>query len=181
MPFMSYQANANDALHNAGKIMKETNCSAVKLEGGRHIKKAVKKITNSGIPVLGHLGLTPQSINQFGSYKTRGTNEDEANQIFEDAKILEESGVFGIVLEKIPSQLSKRITESVSIPTIGIGAGYNCDGQILVYTDMIGLTKEFNPRFVRRYNNLYDSISQSVTNYITDIKSKDFPNESESY
>jgi len=181
MPFMSYQVTANEALRNAGRIMKETPCSAIKLEGGARLYKTIKKITNAGIPIMGHLGLTPQSINQFGSYRARGKDEDEAEQIFEDALLLEQAGAFAIVLEKIPANLAKKITESISIPTIGIGAGVHCDGQILVSTDMLGMTVDFNPRFVRRYANLNEIITKAVEEYVSDIRTSTFPNEKESY
>ncbi len=181
MPFMSYQVSGNDAFRNAGRIMKETNCSAVKLEGGGMNAEAVARMTDAGIPVMGHLGLTPQKINHFGSYRARGTDQAEADKIKEDALLLQDAGAFAIVLEKIPAELGKEITESLEIPTIGIGAGPYCDGQILVYTDMLGLTIDFNPRFVRKYANLNNIISDSVSQYINDIKLKDFPNESESY
>lgn len=181
MPFMTYQVTANEALRNAGRIMKETSCSAIKIEGGKRVSKTIKKITQSGIPVMGHLGLTPQSINQFGSYKTRGTDEDEAEQIFEDAHLLEQAGAFAIVLEKIPAILAKRISESLKIPTIGIGAGQYCDGQILVYTDMLGLTLDFNPRFVRKYAQLNNVIHDAITQYADDVRQCSFPNDSESY
>lgn len=181
MPFMSYQITADEALRNAGQIMKETDCSAVKLEGGRTVRKVVKKITRSGIPVMGHLGLMPQSINNYGGYAARGVDEKEARQIVEDALILEENGAFAVVLEKIPSELAKEVTEKLTIPTIGIGAGSYCDGQILVYSDMLGLTKDFNPRFVRRYLDLANTISEAVSLYVEDVKNNNFPNESESY
>lgn len=181
MPFMSYQVTANEAFRNAGRIMKETGCSALKLEGGKSVRKAVRKMTEAGIPVMGHLGLTPQSINKFGSYRARGIDDEEAESIFSDALLLEEAGAFAIVLEKIPAVLAKRITEAINIPTIGIGAGNYCDGQILVYTDMLGLTKDFNPRFVRRYANLNDEITNAVLQFTKDVKSSDFPNDSESY
>ena len=181
MPFMTFQVSPNEAFTNAGKIMKETGCNAVKLEGGANITEAIAKMTSFGIPVMGHLGLTPQSINQYGSYRARGTKPEEADIIFRDAHLLQEAGAFAIVLEKIPAQLGKRITESLSIPTIGIGAGPYCDGQILVYSDMLGLTVDFNPRFVRRYANLYDEIKNAVTRYGEDIRNMDFPNEKESY
>lgn len=182
MPFMSYQVSVNDAFRNAGKIMKETNCEAVKLEGaGLNNLEAISRMTESGIPVMGHLGLTPQKINNFGSYRTRGTDPEEAKAIKEDALKIQDAGAFAIVLEKIPKELGKEITDSLAIPTIGIGAGPHCDGQILVNTDMLGLTVDFNPRFVRKYANLNEIISNSVSNYINDIKNKDFPNESESY
>lgn len=181
MPFMSYQVSGNDAFRNAGRIMKETNCSAVKLEGGGINAEAVSRMTDAGIPVMGHLGLTPQKINHFGSYRARGTDKKEAKRILEDALLLQKAGAFAIVLEKIPADLGKEITEALEIPTIGIGAGPYCDGQILVYTDMLGLTIDFNPRFVRKYANLNNIISDSVSQYINDIKTRDFPNESESY
>lgn len=181
MPFMTYQVSPNEAFTNAGRIMKETGCNAVKLEGGRKVTEAIEKMTSFGIPVMGHLGLTPQSINQYGSYRARGTNPEEAQQIFDDAIALQEAGVFSIVLEKIPAELGKRITDALKVPTIGIGAGPYCDGQILVYTDMLGLTVDFNPRFVRRYADLHKEIKQSVTQYGDDIRSNSFPTLRESY
>ncbi len=181
MPFMSFQVSPEEAFRNAGKIMKETGCSALKLEGGKLVVDAIARMTEAGIPAMGHLGLTPQSINRFGTYKARGTTKDEADQILNDAKLLEEAGVFAIVLEKIPSELGKKITESLAIPTIGIGAGPYCDGQILVYTDMLGLTIDFSPRFVRRYARLYDGIKYATIKYTEDVKNKNFPNEQESY
>lgn len=181
MPFMSYQPGSEEGFRNAGRIMKETHAGAVKLEGGKRIAETVKKITENGIPVMGHVGLTPQSIHLFGSYKERGTDKSEADEIISDAKILEEAGAFAIVLEKIPSALAKKITKSVKIPTIGIGAGIHCDGQILVTPDMLALNVDFNPRFVRRYAKLAEQISKAVKNYISDIKSGDFPSEDESY
>ena len=181
MPFMTYQVSPNEAFTNAGKIMKETGCNAVKLEGGKKVTEAIEKMTSFGIPVMGHLGLTPQSINQYGSYRARGTNPEEAQQIFDDALALQEAGVFSIVLEKIPAELGKRITEALKVPTIGIGAGPYCDGQILVYTDMLGLTVDFNPRFVRRYADLHKEIKESVTQYGDDIRSNSFPTLKESY
>jgi len=181
MPFMSFQVSPEEAFRNAGKIMKETGCSALKLEGGKLVVDAIARMTEAGIPAMGHLGLTPQSINRFGTYKARGTNKEEADQILNDAMLLEEAGVFAIVLEKIPAELGKRITESLTIPTIGIGAGPYCDGQILVYTDMLGLTVDFSPRFVRRYARLYDEIKVATVKYTEDVKNKNFPNEQESY
>lgn len=181
MPFMTYQVSPNEAFTNAGRIMKETGCNAVKLEGGKKVTEAIEKMTSFGIPVMGHLGLTPQSINQYGSYRARGTNPEEAQQIFDDALALQEAGVFSIVLEKIPAELGKRITEALKVPTIGIGAGPYCDGQILVYTDMLGLTVDFNPRFVRRYSDLHKEIKESVTKYGDDIRSNSFPTLKESY
>lgn len=182
MPFMTYQVTANEALTNAGQIMKETGCSAVKVEGSSPVViEAIRKMTETGIPVLGHLGLTPQSINQFGSYRARGTNQEEAERIFHDAHLLQEAGAFAVVLEKIPAELGKRISESLSISTIGIGAGPYCDGQILVWTDMLGLTTDFNPRFVRHYLNLNELILNAVKSYCDDVRSNNFPNELESY
>ncbi len=181
MPFMSYQVTGDEAFRNAGRMMKETGCTAIKLEGGASVAPAVKRMTDSGIPVMGHLGLTPQSINQFGSYRARGTNPDEAEKIKNDAKILEDAGAFAIVLEKIPANLGREITEMLSIPTIGIGAGSQCDGQILVYTDMLGLTIDFNPRFVRRYANLQETVNNSIGEYIKDVKASSFPSSEESY
>jgi len=181
MPFMSYQVSTEEAFKNAGKIMKETGCSAVKLEGCKNILKTIEIMTEFGIPVMGHLGLTPQSIHKFGTYRTRGKDPKEAEQIYNDAMLLEEAGAFAIVLEKIPSELAKNITQNLKIPTIGIGAGPHCDGQILVYTDMLGMTIDFNPRFVRRYALLYNDIKKAVTEYGKDIRTQSFPNENESY
>lgn len=181
MPFMTYQVSTKEALRNAGILMKETGCSAVKLEGASLVADTISLLVQAGIPVMGHLGLTPQSINQFGSYKTRGKNKEEAKQIKEDALRLQDAGVFALVLEKIPAALGKEITDSLEIPTIGIGAGNGCDGQILVYTDMLGLTIDFNPRFVRKYANLNETINDSVSKYIDDIRNGDFPNAEESY
>ena len=182
MPFMSYQVSVNEAFRNAGKIMKKTNCTAVKLEGaGKNNLEAISRMTESGIPVMGHLGLTPQKINHFGSYRARGTDPDEAKLIKEDALRVQDAGAFALVLEKIPQTLGREITEMLEIPTIGIGAGPHCDGQILVNTDMLGLTIDFNPRFVRKYANLHEIISESVKSYISDTKSQNFPNENESY
>jgi 3-methyl-2-oxobutanoate hydroxymethyltransferase len=182
MPFMTYQVSADEAFRNAGRLMKETGCSGVKLEGASEsIIKAIKRMTEAGIPVMGHLGLTPQSINKFGSYRARGKDPKEAEQIYNDAIALEQAGVFAIVLEKIPASLGKEITQKLEVPTIGIGAGSDCDGQILVYSDMLGLTVEFNPRFVRRYAQLYDEIRKAVENYTKDIINNDFPSEEESY
>lgn len=181
MPFMSYQTNIDEAFRNAGRIMKETSAGGVKLEGGERVAETVRKITEAGIPVMGHIGLTPQSIHQFGSYKARGKSEEEANQIIKDAKILQEAGAFSVVLEKIPAQLAKQVTETVSIPTIGIGAGVFCDGQILVTPDMLGLNVDFHPRFVRLYANLAETMVEAVKNYVKDIKDEQFPSEQESY
>ncbi len=181
MPFMTYQVSPQEAFSNAGKIMKETGANAVKLEGGEDVTDAVARMTHAGIPVMGHLGLTPQKIHQFGSYKARGTEPDEADKIYRDAHLLQDAGAFAIVLEKIPADLSKRIATSLDIPIIGIGAGKHCDGQILVYTDMLGLTVDFNPRFVRRYAELNDVITKSVNHYTEDIRKGKFPNDKESY
>lgn len=181
MPFMSYQVSPEEAFRNAGRLLKEAGASAVKVEGGERVADAVSRMTEAGIPVMAHLGLTPQSIHQFGSYRVRGTDDAEADRILRDAKILEEAGAFAIVLEKIPADLAAKVTSSVNIPTIGIGAGAECDGQILVYTDMLGLTVDFNPRFVRQYENLYERIHTAVTRYGDDIRQRNFPNADESY
>ncbi|WP_421775414.1 3-methyl-2-oxobutanoate hydroxymethyltransferase [Gracilimonas sp.] len=181
LPFMSYQVTTKEALISAGRMMKEAGAHAIKMEGGKPIINSVKKIVEAGIPVMGHLGLTPQSIYKFGTYKVRATEEQEAEELIRDAKLLEEAGCFSIVLEKIPAKLAKRVTEEISIPTIGIGAGAGCDGQVLVIHDMLGLNKEFNPRFLRRYADLNSVMTDAVQNYIKDVKSKDFPNEEEQY
>lgn len=181
LPFMSYQVTAKEALISAGRMMKEAGAHAVKLEGGKSICSTVQRIVDAGIPVMGHLGLTPQSIYKFGTYKVRAKEEQEADQLLEDAKALEEAGVFSIVLEKIPADLAKEVTESVSVPTIGIGAGPQCDGQVLVIHDMLGLNKDFSPRFLRRYEDLHSKMTDAVTHYIKDVKSGDFPNEDEQY
>ncbi len=181
MPFMTYQLSPEDALKNAGRLMKEAGCHAVKLEGGITVADAVKRITDAGIPVMAHLGLTPQSIYKFGSYKVRAKEAHEAEALLRDAKVLEEAGAFAIVLEKIPKTLAEQVTRSVSIPTIGIGAGNACDGQVLVINDMLGLNNAFKPRFVRRYANLEQIISDAVRTYVADVKRRDFPNDSESY
>ena len=181
MPFMSYQLNIDEAFRNAGRIMKETPAGAVKLEGGKLVAETINKITSYGIPVMAHVGLTPQSINQFGSYRERGKKSEEAEEILNDAKAVEEAGAFAIVLEKIPATLAKKITEALTIPTIGIGAGVFCDGQILVTPDMLGLNTDFHPRFVRYYSNLADQVSSAVKSYINDVKNGSFPSEKESY
>ena len=181
LPFMSYQLSVDEGFRNAGRILKETSAGAVKLEGGIHIAETVKKITDAGIPVMGHIGLTPQSIHKFGSYRERGKDFTEAEEIFNDAKAIEQAGAFAIVLEKIPSPLAERITNNLKIPTIGIGAGVHCDGQILVTPDMLGLNVDFHPRFVRHYAKLADQITTAVKNYIDDVKGKNFPSEDESY
>jgi 3-methyl-2-oxobutanoate hydroxymethyltransferase len=181
MPFMSYQANDEEGFRNAGRIMKETGAGGVKFEGGERIARLVEMTVRAGIPVMGHLGLTPQSIHQFGGYTPRGVSADEGKQILKDAKALESAGAFSIVLEKIPAQLAKKITASLSIPTIGIGAGVHCDGQILVVSDMLGLYEDFHPRFVRHYAQLAQTIRSSVGDYVKDVKARTFPNEKESY
>ena len=181
MPFGSYQVNAAEGVTNAIRIMKESGCDALKLEGGVEIIDTVKRILDAGIPVMGHLGLTPQSINKFGTYAVRAKEEAEAEKLISDAKLLAETGCFGIVLEKVPAQLAARVTSEVSVPTIGIGAGSGCDGQVLVVADMLGMTQGFSPRFLRRYANLNEVITDAVGHYVTDVKSSDFPNESESY
>lgn len=181
MPFLSYQVTVEEAVRNCGRVMKETRADAVKLEGGKSILATVKRLTEIGIPVMGHLGLTPQSIHLFGSYKVRATTPHEQQVLLDDAKRLEDVGVFSIVLEKIPADLARKVTEAVSIPTIGIGAGVHCDGQILVLHDMLGLTEKFRPRFVRRYAELGKEIRRHVTQYRDDVRSARFPSESESY
>jgi 3-methyl-2-oxobutanoate hydroxymethyltransferase len=181
LPFGTYQGNSKEALNSAIRIMKESGAHAVKLEGGREIKDSIERILTAGIPVMGHLGLTPQSIYKFGTYTVRATEEDEANDLIDNAVLLEEYGCFAIVLEKIPANLAKRVAEKVKIPVIGIGAGGGVDGQVLVMHDMLGLTNEFNPRFLRRYLNLYDEITGAVQRYIKDVKTKDFPNSKEQY
>lgn len=181
MPFMTYQISVEDAFYNAGRLMKEAGAEAVKLEGGEYIADKVRVMTEAGIPVMGHLGLTPQSIHKFGSYRTRGTSQEEADKIFNDAICLEQAGAFCVVLEKIPHQLAQKITTTLKIPTIGIGAGPYCDGQVLVYSDMLGLTTEFSPRFVRRYAYLREVIAEATSKYLEDIKNQEFPNLNESY
>lgn len=181
LPFMSYQVTTKEALKSSGRMMKEAGAHAIKVEGGAPIAETVRRIVDAGIPVMGHLGLTPQSIYKFGTYKVRAKDEQEAEQLMKDAKILEEAGVFSIVLEKIPSGLAKKVTESVSVPTIGIGAGPHCDGQVLVLHDMLGLNKDFSPRFLRRYADLHSVMHEAVEHYIKDVKVGDFPNEDEQY
>jgi 3-methyl-2-oxobutanoate hydroxymethyltransferase len=181
LPFGSYQGNSRTALESSIRIMKESGAHAVKLEGGFEIKESVIRILTAGIPVMGHLGLTPQSIYKFGTYTVRAKQEEEAIKLIEDAKLLEEIGCFALVLEKIPAKLAKKVAEAISIPVIGIGAGHEVDGQVLVLHDMLGITSEFSPRFLRRYANLYDVIKGSVEQYIDDVKSVDFPNENEQY
>ncbi len=181
MPFMTYQVRADEAFRNAGRIMKETDASAVKLEGGIEQADAVRRMTSAGIPVMGHLGLQPQSIHQYGGYRPRGTTVDEAEKILADAVALEEAGVFGIVLEKIPADLARRVTERLTVPTIGIGAGPHCDGQILVSVDMLGLSLDFHPRFVRRYETFAERTADAVKHFVEDIRAGTFPSEGESY
>ena len=181
IPFGSYQGNSSEALRSAIRIMKEAGAHAVKIEGGNEIKESVLRILSAGVPVMGHLGLTPQSIYKFGTYTVRAKEEAEANKLIEDALLLEECGCFAIVLEKIPAALAKKVAETVKIPVIGIGAGQYADGQVLVLHDMLGITKDFNPRFLRRYADLYSIMTEAVQSYITDVKEKSFPNEEESY
>lgn len=181
MPFGSYQGNSKEALSNAIRIMKESGGHAVKLEGGQEIIESIKRILTAGIPVMGHLGLTPQSIYKFGTYVVRAQEEQEATRLLEDAKALEEAGCFAIVLEKIPAKLAEEVARQVSIPIIGIGAGGQVDGQVLVVHDMLGINNEFSPRFLRKYNNLYEQMMKAFHQYISDVKTGDFPNESEQY
>ena len=181
LPFGTYQSDSQAALESAIRIMKESGSHAVKLEGGKEIKDSIKRIIKAGIPVMGHLGLTPQSIYKFGTYTVRAKEEKEANQLISDAKLLEKIGCFAIVLEKIPSDLAKKVAKEVNIPIIGIGAGNKVDGQVLVLHDLIGMTKEFNPRFLRRYMNLHDEMINAISSFSSDIKNGDFPNENEQY
>ncbi|SEV83759.1 ketopantoate hydroxymethyltransferase [Kaistella antarctica] len=181
LPFGSYQSNSDKALESAVRMMKEGGAHAIKVEGGKEIEKSLIKIINAGIPVMGHLGLTPQSIYQFGTYKVRAKDDEEAEKLMSDAKLLEKLGCFALVLEKIPADLAKRVSESISIPTIGIGAGAGCDGQVLVYHDMVGMNKDFSPKFLRRYLDLYTEITGAVSSFVKDVKTGEFPNENESY
>lgn len=181
LPFGSYQGDSKKALHSAIKIMKESGAHSVKMEGGKEILESVERILSSGIPVMGHLGLTPQSIYKFGTYTVRAKEEKEAIKLLEDAKLLEKAGCFAIVLEKVPADLAKKVAKSISIPIIGIGAGNDVDGQVLVLHDMLGMNNEFSPRFLRRYLDLTKEIADSVNQYILDVKSRDFPNENEQY
>jgi 3-methyl-2-oxobutanoate hydroxymethyltransferase len=181
LPFGSYQGNSKEALNSSIRIMKESGAHAVKLEGGEEVKDSVARILTAGVPVMGHLGLTPQSIYKFGTYVVRAREEAEAQRLRNDAKLLEEAGCFSVVLEKIPAALATEVSASLKIPTIGIGAGHGTDGQVLVLHDMMGINKEFNPRFLRRYMNLYDDMVKATQAYINDIKSGDFPNEKEQY
>ncbi len=181
LPFGTYQGNSKEALNSSIRIMKEASADAVKLEGGREVLESVNRILSAGIPVMGHLGLTPQSIHKFGTYAVRAKEEEEALKLIEDAKMLEEAGCFALVLEKIPAKLATKVAQSVTIPVIGIGAGGGVDGQVLVLHDMLGITQEFSPRFLRRYHNLFAEIQGAVETYIGDVKSKEFPNEREQY
>jgi len=181
LPFGSYQSDPKEALRSAIRIMKESGGHAVKLEGGKEIKDSIKRILNAGIPVMGHLGLTPQSIYKFGTYTVRAKEEEEAKQLVANAKMLEKIGCFAVVLEKIPAKLAKQVAEELTIPVIGIGAGNGVDGQVLVLHDMIGMTHEFNPRFLRRYMNLYEDMTSAISQYVDDVKSINFPNENEQY
>lgn len=181
LPFGSYQGNSKEALNSAIRIMKESGAHAVKLEGGREVKESIERILTAGIPVMGHLGLTPQSIYKFGTYNVRAKEEEEAKRLLEDAHILEKAGCFALVIEKVPAALAEKVASEVTIPIIGIGAGGGVDGQVLVYHDMVGLNNQFHPRFLRRYLNLYDDIKGAVGNYISDVKSRDFPNTNEQY
>ncbi|UII21814.1 3-methyl-2-oxobutanoate hydroxymethyltransferase [Fulvivirga ligni] len=181
LPFGSYQGDSSEALRSAIRIMKESGAHAVKIEGGKEIEDSVKRILSAGIPIMGHLGLTPQSIYKFGTYSVRAKEEEEANKLVSDAKLLEELGCFSIVLEKIPAALAQKVAEKVSIPIIGIGAGGGVDGQVLVVQDMLGMNKEFKPKFLRRYADLDQVITDAVVGFVNDVKASDFPNESESY
>lgn len=181
LPFGSYQGNSKEALHSAIRIMKESGAHAVKLEGGQEIIESIQRILTAGIPVMGHLGLTPQSIYKFGTYTVRARETEEAKRLIEDAKALENAGCFALVLEKIPAKLAEKVAKSINIPVIGIGAGNGVDGQVLVTHDMLGMTTEFSPRFLRRYLNLYDEISTAVRAYVGDVKKVDFPNSGEQY
>ena len=181
LPFGSYQSDPKEALRSSIRIMKESGGHAVKLEGGKEIKESIKKILNAGIPVMGHLGLTPQSIYKFGTYTVRAKEEAEAEKLIEDAQMLEKLGCFALVLEKIPAHLAEKVAKSISIPVIGIGAGGGVDGQVLVIHDMLGMNNEFSPRFLRRYLNLYEQMTTAISSYVNDVKSQDFPNANEQY
>jgi 3-methyl-2-oxobutanoate hydroxymethyltransferase len=181
MPFMSYQKSMESAIENAGRFLQEAGAEAVKIEGGSHVASLIARLTDFGIPVMGHLGLTPQSVHQFGGYGVRGKNREIARKLAEDAKALEKAGVFSLVLEKIPAQLAKEITRSVTIPTIGIGAGPDCDGQVLVTHDMLGMFDKFQPKFVRRYADVRSVMKSAFENYVSDVKEKKFPDKNESY
>lgn len=181
LPFGSYQSDPKEALRSSIRIMKESGGHAVKLEGGKEIKESIKKILNAGIPVMGHLGLTPQSIYKFGTYTVRAKEEAEAEKLIEDAQMLEKLGCFALVLEKIPAHLAEKVAKSISIPVIGIGAGGGVDGQVLVIHDILGMNNEFSPRFLRRYLNLYEQMTTAISSYVNDVKSQDFPNANEQY
>ncbi len=181
LPFGTYQGNPMEAVASAVRIMKEAEIDAVKIEGGEEILESVNRILSAGIPIMGHLGLTPQSIHKFGTYNVRAKEEAEAKKLMRDAKLLEGAGCFAIVLEKVPAVLAEKVTKELNIPVIGIGAGGGVDGQVLVVHDMLGITNEFSPRFLRRYANLHDIMTEAFTNYIKDVKSGDFPNEKEQY
>ncbi len=181
LPFGSYQSNSEIALSSAIRIMKESGAHAVKLEGGEEVEESIRRILRAGIPIMGHLGLTPQSIYKFGTYSVRAKEDVEAQKLRDDAKLLDELGCFALVLEKIPAQLAKEVSESIEIPTIGIGAGKNCGGQVLVTQDMFGITKDFKPRFLRRYLELFDAMGDATKQYIADVKAIDFPNDTEQY
>ena len=181
LPFGSYQSDSKEALRSSIRIMKESGGHAVKLEGGSEIKDSIKKILNAGIPVMGHLGLTPQSIYKFGTYTVRAKEDEEAEKLIEDAILLEKLGCFAIVIEKVPANLAEKVAKSISIPVIGIGAGGGVDGQVLVIHDMLGMNNEFSPRFLRRYMNLYEGMTSAISQYVEDVKSQDFPNEKEQY
>ncbi|NJL13550.1 MAG: 3-methyl-2-oxobutanoate hydroxymethyltransferase [Microscillaceae bacterium] len=181
LPFGSYQGNSSEALRSVIRIMKEAGAHAIKMEGGREIRESVERVLSSGVPVMGHLGLTPQSIYKFGTYVVRAKEEQEAARLIEDAQILEDCGCFAIVLEKIPAKLAKKVAQSVQIPIIGIGAGPDIDGQILVLHDLLGINQEFNPRFLRRYANIHQVMTEAIQHYVRDVKEGDFPSEKESY
>lgn len=181
LPFGTYQGNSREALSSAIRIMKETGAHAIKMEGGAEILESVDRILSAGIPVMGHLGLMPQSIHKFGTYVVRATEDEEASKLVKDAHLLENAGCFALVLEKIPSELATKVTHALKIPVIGIGAGADVDGQVLVLHDMLGITQEFSPRFLRRYHNLYQEVKGAVEAYVYDVKSLDFPNEKEKY
>ncbi|MDR2472024.1 MAG: 3-methyl-2-oxobutanoate hydroxymethyltransferase [Tannerella sp.] len=181
LPFGTYQGNSKEALASAVRVMKETHADCIKMEGGAEIRESVERVLCAGIPIMGHLGLTPQSINKFGTYAVRAREEAEAKKLIEDARLLEELGCFAIVLEKIPAELTRKVSEELTIPTISIGAGKYADGQVLVMHDMLGINKEFSPRFLRRYAALYETITDAVQSYIKDVKSGEFPNETEQY
>ncbi len=181
LPFGSYQGNSKEALNSSIRIMKESGAHAIKLEGGEEVSESVKRIISAGVPVMGHLGLTPQSIYKFGTYAVRAVEKEEADKLLKDAQILQDAGCFALVLEKIPAELARQVAGMLKIPVIGIGAGGDVDGQVLVLHDMLGINKDFSPRFMRRYMNLYEQIKQGIEKYISDVKSEDFPNENEQY